>query len=89
MARYRKRPEVIEAITFPEFLKYARNNSPAPHWSVEYGGVLLTHETDSRYTVQTGSGECSFTPQDMLVTETNGRVHPVNLEMFDDIYYQI
>ena len=86
MAKYRKKPVVIEAITFDELVKYGKENganivSGMP-WSFEYAGHPITHENDECYLIPTPEGVMKLTPQDMLITGVKGEIYPCKLDIF-------
>ena len=68
MYKIKLKEQEVEVITFPEFIQYAKENSPAPHWSFMFRGKPVTHETDSRYLIPTKEGQTlNFTPDEVLV----------------------
>jgi hypothetical protein len=75
MAKYRKKPVVIEAITFDELIEHGRNNGAnivnGMPWSINYNGHFISHENDERYLITTLEGVMDFTPDDMLITGLN------------------
>jgi hypothetical protein len=88
--KYCKKPVVIEAITFDEFVEYGRsnganivNNMP---WSFKYNGHPVTHENDECYLIPTLEGTHNFTPKDMLITGVNGEIYPCKLDIFEKTY---
>jgi len=90
MAMYKKKPVVIEAVTFEEFIEYGKqnggnivNNMP---WSFSYNGHPVTHENDSCYLILTLEGTHNFTPQDMLITGGNGEIYPCKIDIFKKTY---
>ena len=90
MAKYRKKPVIIEAITFKEFVEHGRNNGAnivnGMPWSFDYNGHLVTHENDERYLIPTLEGTHSFTPQDMLITGVSGEIYPCKIDIFEMTY---
>ncbi len=77
MARYRRKADEIEAITFEELVAHGiaqgvplTNGMP---WSFEYQGHPITHENDNCYLVMTAEGQMRFEREDMLVTDGAGR----------------
>ncbi|MFA5323676.1 MAG: hypothetical protein WC373_13475 [Smithella sp.] len=86
MSKFRKKPVVIEAITFDELVKYGKenggnivNNMP---WSFNYKGHPITHENDNCYLIPTLEGTYNMTPSDMLVTGIQGEIYPCKLDIF-------
>lgn len=88
--KYRKKPVVIEAVTFEEFVEYgkthAENLVEGMPWHFEYNGHPVTHETDTCYIVPTLEGDFQFTPNDMLVTGVNGEIYPCKKDIFEKTY---
>jgi len=90
MAKYKKKPVIIEAITFEEFIKYGKNNGAnivkGMPWSFDYNGHHVTHENDERYLIPTLKGVHNFTPQDMLITGVNNEIYPCKIDIFEKTY---
>lgn len=90
MAKYRKKPVVIEAITFEEFVQYGRDNGAnivnGMPWSFNYNGHPVTHEHDERYLIPTTGGTQDLTPGDMLLTGVHGEIYPCPLDIFAETY---
>jgi len=93
MAKYRKKPVVIEAITFEELVQYGREAAPedaAEHqgfaWSFDYKGHPITHENDQCYLIPTLEGILHFTPADMLITGVLGEIYPCKKDIFEITY---
>jgi hypothetical protein len=90
MAKYRKKPVVIEAITFDEFVEYGKNNSSnivnGMPWSFDYKGHPITHENDQCYLIPTLEGTHFFTPNDMLITGVVGEIYPCKKDIFGKTY---
>ena len=90
MSKFRKRPVVIEAITFAELIQHGRdnganivNNMP---WSFDYKGHPITHENDARYLIPTLEGTHNMTPEDMLITGVQGEIYPCKIDIFEQTY---
>jgi len=90
MAKFRKKPVVIEAITFDELVEYGKwdgatltNGMP---WSFNYQGKPITHENDQCYLIPTLEGVMKFTPSDMLITGVRGEIYPCKIEIFNATY---
>lgn len=89
--KYRKKPVVIDAVTFDEFVKYGIDsgadivNNGMP-WSFSYKGQPVTHETDDSYSVLTLEGSMLFRRGDMLITGVQGEIYPCKKEIFDATY---
>lgn len=90
MAKFRKKPVVIEAITFDEFIEYGKNNGGnivnGMPWSFQYAGVNVTHENDECYLIPTLEGIHNFTPKDVLITGVKGEIYPCKIDIFEQTY---
>jgi hypothetical protein len=90
MALFRKKPVVIDAITFDEFVEYGKNRganivNDMP-WSFYYNGHPVTHENDSCYLIPTLEGTMKFTNSDVLITGVNGEIYPCKIDIFEKTY---
>jgi hemin uptake protein HemP len=95
MAKFKLRPVVVEAITFQEFIEFGKNNganivNDMP-WSFHYNSLPVTHENDECYLIPTTEGGCHhlFTPDDMLITEADGRIYPLKKDVFEKTYEKV
>jgi len=90
MAQYRKKPVVIEAITFDELVKHGLENGANVNngmpWSWNYKGHPITHENDETYLIPTLEGTMVFTKNDMLITGVNGEIYPCKIDIFEKTY---
>lgn len=91
MTLYRKKPVVIEALTWQEFIDYgaAHATSYGPNgipWSFSYNGHQVTHERDDCYLIPTLEGVHNMTPTDMLITGVKGEIYPCKRDIFDQTY---
>jgi hypothetical protein len=94
MAKFRKKPVVIEAITFEELVQHSKeyvgsnlvNGYP---WHFMYNGKPITHENDTCYLIPTLEGVMSFTPDDMLITGIQGEIYPCKKDIFEGSYEPI
>lgn len=88
--KYRKKPVVIEAITFDEFVQHGRDSGAAivngMPWAFEYKGHGVTHENDRCYLIPTLEGGLNFTPDDMLITGVKGEIYPCKKDIFEATY---
>jgi hypothetical protein len=88
--KFRKKPIVVEAITFDGLVEYGRNNGAnivnGMPWSFQYKGQPITHENDQCYLIPTPEGTMKFTPNDMLITGVNGEIYPCKLDIFEKTY---
>lgn len=89
--KYRKKPVVIEAITFDELVAYGLahgtglvvNGMP---WSFDYNGHPITHENDDCYLIPTLEGTMKMARGDMLITGVNGETYPCKPDIFEKTY---
>ena len=88
--KFRKKPVVVEAITFDEFVQYGKEHTDnlvnGMPWSFEYKGHPVTSENDECYLIPTLEGEHAFTPADMLITGVAGEIYPCKLDIFNETY---
>lgn len=88
--KYRKKPVVIEAITFEELVAHGiaqgvplTNGMP---WSFDYQGQPITHENDDCYLIPTLEGTMRFERGDMLITSVKGEIYPCRADIFATTY---
>ena len=86
MSLYRKKSELVEAITFDELVEYGKKNggnivSGMP-WSFTYMGRAITHENDNCYLVCLPRGTGRFERGEVLVTEANGAMNSYKADEF-------
>ena len=90
MSFYRKKPVVIEAITFDELVLHGIQNTDnlvaGMPWSFDYKGHPISHETNECYLIPTLEGTHNMTPNDMLITGVNGEIYPCKKDIFDVTY---
>lgn len=93
MSRFRKKPVVIEAITFNELVEYGKahgdnfvNGMP---WSFSYAGHPITHENNECYLIPTLEGTMKFHQGDMLITGVKGEIYPCKSDVFEATYEPI
>lgn len=90
MAHYRKKPVVIEAITFDELVEHGRSNGGnivnGMPWSFKYKGHPVTHENDDCYLIPTLEGTMRFDRGDMLITGVKGEIYPCKPDIFAATY---
>lgn len=91
--KYRKKPVVIEAITFAELVEYGKANGAnivnGMPWSFNYAGHPITHENDGCYLIPTLEGTMKFGRQDMLITGVKGEIYPCKLDIFAATYEEV
>lgn len=88
--KYCKKPVVIEAITFEEFVQHGRDSGATivngMPWSFSYNDHPITHENDECYLIPTLEGTHNFTPADMLITGVKGEIYPCKKDIFAATY---
>lgn len=88
--KYRKKPVVIEAITFDELVEHGLKQVSATAngmpWSFEYAGKPITHENDGCYLIPTLEGTMKMTRNDMLITGVQGEIYPCKKDIFESTY---
>lgn len=93
VALYRKKPVVIEAITFDEFVQYGLEHTTNIHdgipYSFEYKGCIITHENRERYLLPTLEGVHNMTPLDVLITGVDGEIYPCKISIFEKTYEKV
>jgi hypothetical protein len=90
MAKFRKKPVVIEAITFEELVEHGRQHARCVVGGMPqaftYAGQPITHESDECYLVPTPEGIMRFTLSDMLITGIKGEIYPCKRDIFEATY---
>ena len=90
MAKFRKRPVVIEALTFDEFTeqgkRLAENLVDGKPWSFKFNGHVVTNETDDHYIINTLEGNMDFKREDMLIIGIEGEIYPCKIGVFNKTY---
>jgi hypothetical protein len=91
MAKFRKKPVVIEAITFDELVAYGIAHSESGiyngmPWSFHYNGHPITHENDDCYLIPTLEGTMKLTRGDWLITGVNSEIYPCKPDIFEKTY---
>mgnify|MGYP000375870679 CR=1 FL=1 len=90
MPFFRKKPVVIEAITFAELVKHGLENGANVNdgmpWIWNYKGHLITRENDECYLIPTLEGTMKMTKNDMLITAIHGETYPCKKVIFEAIY---
>lgn len=90
MAKFRKKPVVIEAITFDELVEHGKaegsNIVDGMPWSFNYAGHSITHENNDCYLIPTLEGAMQFKRGDMLITGVKGEIYPCKMDIFEATY---
>lgn len=88
--QYRKKPVVVEAFTFEEFIEEGRKVATSAidgiPWSFQFRGHPITHETDDCYLIPTLEGTMKFNRGDMLIVGVKGEIYPCKKDIFDATY---
>lgn len=88
--KFRKKPVVIEAITFDELvergIKSGGNIVNGMPWSFSYAGQPITHENDNCYLIPTLEGTMRFERGGMLITGVKGEIYPCAGDIFAATY---
>jgi hypothetical protein len=88
--KYRKRPVIIEAITFDELVAHGiasgGNVVNGMPWSFDYQGHPITHENDDCYLIPTLEGTMRLGRSDMLITGVAGELYPCRRDVFEKTY---
>lgn len=90
MTKYRKKPVVIEAITFDELVAHGLANTSnvvnGMPWSFHYAGRPISHENDDCYLIPTLEGTMKMGRDDMLITGVKGEIYPCKTDIFAATY---
>ena len=82
MAKYVKKPVVIEAVTYEELIK----NGPGKPIELEYNGYIIKRWDDDHYIIPTLEGDMLLGKDDMLITGVDGEIYPCKKEIFEKTY---
>jgi hypothetical protein len=92
MAKYIRKPTVIEAITFEEFVEYGKKNATSivngTPWSFRYKDLPVTHHKDDCYLLTLSHSVHEVTPDDVIVTDING-TGVMKKDFFDTLYDEV
>jgi hypothetical protein len=90
MGWYRKKPVVVNAITFEELVEFGISSGAnivnGMPWSFNYSGHPITHENDDCYLIPTLEGTMRFDRGDMLITGVKGEIYPCKFDIFEATY---
>lgn len=89
MAKYRKKPIVIEAI---QVTKEMRNDlGPFPDWALPHlkGGRTDKIENSEWIVVETLEGDMRVSDGDYLIQGVNGEVYPCKPDIFEKTYEEV
>lgn len=93
---FRKKPVLIEAITFDELVAHGIAQCKAEGrqsnivnglpWSFNYAGHAISHENDSCYLIPTLEGTMKMGRTDLLITGVKGEIYPCKRDIFEATY---
>lgn len=90
MAKFRKKPVVIDALTFEEMVAHGKATSTnivnGMPWSFHINGHAVSHENDTCYIISTLEGTHHMTPADMLIIGVKGEIYPCKKDIFSATY---
>lgn len=93
MAKFRKKPIVIEAITFEELVQHGRDQGVPCYngmpWQFIYANRLISHENDGCYIIPTLEGNMFMNQDAMLITGIQGEIYPCKRDIFEATYERI
>lgn len=94
MQKFRKKPVVIEAVDFDNFVAFGlaqpgANIVNGMPWSLTYQGQGVTHENDDCYLIPTLEGTMKFQRGDMLIIGIAGEIYPCKREIFEATYERV
>lgn len=96
MAKYRKKPVIIEALTFNELVEYGiKQSAYIVHglpWSFELNGRNITHDNqtgEDRYIINTLEGDMVMSQEDILIIGVEGEPYPCKLDIFEKTYEKV
>ena len=87
--KYRKKPVVIEAITFDELVEFGRDYMGGIKdipWSFRIKGTPISHENNDRYLIHTLEGVMDMTREDMLIIGIEDEIYPCKINIFNKTY---
>jgi hypothetical protein len=91
--KFRKKPVVIEAMTFEELVQYGIDNGGnvvnGLPWSFQINKHPVTHDCqtgEDRYLISTLEGQMIMTRNDMLIIGVQGEIYPCKLDIFQATY---
>jgi len=95
MKNYRKKPVVIQAMTFDELLEYGRTCDT----STVVNGILwdfylntyrvMYSPVDDIFIINTLEGDHTMTMMDMLIIGIQGEIYPCKIDIFKATYEEV
>lgn len=83
MAQYRRKPEIVDAISHDEFVQTTKQQGDKVFYKNHEIYPIYGHDT---YFVPTVEGQKIFSKNDMLLTYELGDISPCSKEVFDRMY---
>ncbi len=85
---------ILTAMTFDEFVEYGKTHGAnivdGIPWSFEYKGCAVTHCEDGSYLITTPeNGDFTLTPNDMLITCSDGVVYPCETNLSKQLFKNV
>lgn len=88
--RCRKKPVIVDAITFDEFVRYGIDHGAeivdGLPVKFDYHGHMVTRGNEYCYVIPTMEGDHVFTSNDMLITGVQSEIYPCKRFIFDQTY---
>lgn len=88
--KFRVKSEVVEAITFDEFVAYGLQNTTnivnRMPWSFDFRGHPVTHENDICYLIPAVYCSFRFEKDCMLIITDKNDLYPCKINVFREIY---
>lgn len=96
MKKFRKKPVVIEAMTWDELVQYGIDNGGnvvnGLPWSFQINGRPVTHDCQNgrdRYLISTLEGQMEMTRDDMCIIGIKGEAYPCKRDFFEASYEEV
>lgn len=88
MSQFRKKPVVIEAISFDELVKHCHEQRMGHQMPLgfSYAGHGITQDKDDSFLIPTLEGIMEMGRTDMLITGVKGEIYPCKRDIFDLTY---
>lgn len=96
MKNYRKKPVIIQAMTWDELVQYGIDNGGnvvnGLPWSFKINNRAITHDCQlgyDRYFITTLEGQMEMTQNDMLIIGIKGEAYPCKKDIFEETYEEV
>lgn len=83
MAKYRKKPVVIEACQLPRIMDDPRDFLV---WAKSVGFENYSSEKDATLVIHTLEGDMTASPQDWIIKGVKGEFYPCKPDIFEETY---